>query len=190
MHNWLVRWTDLGFRDVPEAATPVSTAPPASRKGLHGVGLAVVGGSALASWLERSFPALSGAAGGRAAAVLGEGAIVILVFVLVIVALAQLLHWLSRRRTPLYWQIAGWVLMVAGILLRRLTVEGLAGITPASMGLSVVIGFVVMPLVMRRVTGRYPRPDLRHVATPVSVGFFLDVAQVLTLGSAPTLPTV
>ncbi|MGE0447725.1 MAG: hypothetical protein AB7P99_21050 [Vicinamibacterales bacterium] len=188
MRDWLVRWTDLGFREAPQETTVVPAAQATRQKAVNGIGLAVIGGSALTSWLERSFPALSSVGGGRAAALLGEGAVVILVFALVVIGLAQLVHWLSKRPTPLYWQVAGWVLMVAGILLRRLTVEGLSGITPASMGLSVVMGFVVMPLVMRRVTGRYPRPDLRHVAAPVSVGFFLDVAQVLTLGSVPMLP--
>ncbi len=115
---------------------------------------------------------------------------ILAVLALVLAILASFLHLLRMNSNPLYWQIACWFFIAVGILVRPLVVSG-ADVMQATISGTLIAGFislVVFPGLMRFLNKLKPEPGLSHIAAPLSLGFFLDVVQLLTMSYLPGIP--
>jgi len=105
-------------------------------------------------------------------------------------ALSALVGLLRRLKNPLYWQLACWMLVVVGIAVRPVVVSASGLPTPGQLLVSVAVGLAVLPGLMRWLNRVSPRPGLQHVAVPFSLGFFLDLTQVLAASFNVKLPWI
>lgn len=108
--------------------------------------------------------------------------------VLVLGAMATLLHFLRRQRNRLYWELACWVLVVIGIIVRQMVANGSPKMLLGAFAVSAVVGLAIQPGLMRWLNKITKEPGLQHVAVPFSLGFFVDLAQVLTSHYVVHLP--
>ncbi len=196
---------DLGFGRAaePAAAEPAVDAVREERltvettrpsPALHGIG--AVGLASAASWFSRAFPSVLGAPksegpGSGAESVwfaVGQAALVLLGGAVLLGALASLVHFLRGRRNPLYWELACWILVVLGIVVRPLVASQSVSLGLGALFTSAAIGVAVLPSLMRWLNRVSRRPGLQHVAVPFSLGFFIDLTQVLTSRYVVRLP--
>jgi len=118
--------------------------------------------------------------------------VAIAVFALLVGVMSSLVYYLRQKDNKLYWQIACWLLMVVGILIRPIVEAALAGHEPIQTTLkgAVVAGVValgVFPGMMGILNKLNPEPGLTHVALPFSLGLFMDVAKVMAATYVPSL---
>lgn len=104
--------------------------------------------------------------------------------------LSALVGLLRKLRNPLYWQLACWMLVVVGIAVRPVVVAASGLPTPGQLLVSVALGLAVLPGLMRWLNRVSPRPGLQHVAVPFSLGFFVDLGQVLATSLHVKLPWI
>lgn len=104
--------------------------------------------------------------------------------------LSALVGLLRRLKNPLYWQLACWVLVVVGIAVRPVVVSASGLPTPGQLLVSIAVGLAVLPGLMRWLNRVSPKPGLQHVAVPFSLGFFLDLTQVLAASFDVKLPWI
>ncbi|HSR52933.1 MAG TPA: hypothetical protein VLV83_19090 [Acidobacteriota bacterium] len=115
---------------------------------------------------------------------------------LILLFLSMIVYLLRRKENLLYWEVACWVLVGLGIASRQsISISPAlafdpAKITPSLLLVSALIGLAVFPALQRWLNRVKPIPGLAHVATPFSLGFFLDLAQVLANSYALSLPWV
>ncbi|MCL4809262.1 MAG: hypothetical protein KJ062_15970 [Thermoanaerobaculia bacterium] len=105
-------------------------------------------------------------------------------------ALSALVGLLRRLKNPLYWQLACWMLVVVGIAVRPVVVSASGLPTPGQLLVSIAVGLAVLPGLMRWLNRVSPKPGLQHVAVPFSLGFFLDLTQVLAASFDVKLPWI
>jgi uncharacterized membrane protein YhaH (DUF805 family) len=105
-------------------------------------------------------------------------------------SLSVFIRFLRRRRNPLYWQLACWVLVVVGIVVRQLVAAQLGVPSLSQVLVSIAVGVAVLPALMRWLNRVSPKPGVQHAAVPFSLGFFLDLAQVLTSSYVVKLPWI
>lgn len=106
-----------------------------------------------------------------------------------LVLAATLLYFLRRLENPTYWESACWILVVFGIFARQLTSAGdHFAFSIGALAVSAVVGLAILPGTMRWLNRIPRRPGLAHVAVPFSLGFFVDLAQVLTTKYVVQLP--
>lgn len=104
--------------------------------------------------------------------------------------LATVVHYLRGFRNKLYWELACWTLVVIGIAVRQLVASNSAELSVGTLAVAAVVGVAVLPGLMRWLNRISREPGLAHVAVPFSLGFFLDLAQVLTSQYVVPLPWV
>ena len=105
-------------------------------------------------------------------------------------ALSALVALMRKLKNPLYWQLACWMLVVAGIAVRPVVVASSGLPTPGQLLVSIAVGLAVLPGLMRWLNRVSSKPGLEHVAVPFSLGFFLDVSQVIATSFGVKLPWV
>jgi hypothetical protein len=107
---------------------------------------------------------------------------------IVLGVLSTLVLVLRKLKNQLYWQVACWLLVVTGILVRPFVISSapisanLPGVFAAG-----VVGLVTLPGLMRWLNRINQTPGLSHVAVPLSLGFFLDIGQLATLHFLPAI---
>lgn len=101
---------------------------------------------------------------------------------------------LGKRRPPrsqsLQWEFSCWLLMTAGIFLRKAMVVADLGWVHANLSFgaflaSAVIALAVFPPFMKWFNHRRPGSGLAHYATAFTFGFFVDLARLTTLAIVP-----
>jgi uncharacterized membrane protein YhaH (DUF805 family) len=105
------------------------------------------------------------------------------------VLLSVLAGRLRAKKNPMYWELACWVLVTLGILLRPLVVRADDSISADARGALIagLAALFVLPVVMRLLNKMTEKPGLSHIATPLGVGFFLNVAQLMATKYVPAL---
>ncbi len=188
----------------PRGVEPAQPAPaPASSvriptPGAKFSGFAAIGLASIASWVSRTFPSILGHPVGEtpdpwpfaASFPVWQFAIVLLGGACVLGVLAWLLHFLRGRRNRLYWHLACWVLVVVGIVIRQMVANGSSAMAVGALLVSAVVGVAILPGLMRWLNKISNQPGLQHVAVPFSLGFFVDLAQVLTSHYIVRLPWI
>lgn len=118
---------------------------------------------------------------------IGISATVILGVVSVVLVLTVFVGFLQSMKNPIYWEVAAWLLVTIGILLRPMVVGAKNGIRADVRGsfIAVLLALFLLPLVMRVMNRLLKRPGLAHVAMPLAFGFFLNVAQLLAATHVP-----
>jgi hypothetical protein len=109
---------------------------------------------------------------------------------LLLVVIASLVHFLRQYANPLYWEIACWTLVVIGIIVRQMAANGTSDMSMGEVAVSAVVGLAILPALMRWLNKISHRPGIQHVAVPFSLGFFVDLAQVLTSHFVVPLPWI
>lgn len=104
---------------------------------------------------------------------------------LLIIVVASLLHFLRQRSSRLFWEVACWALVVIGIMVRQMVADNSPALGMGELIASAVVGLVILPALMRHLNKISSRPGLQHVAVPFSLGFFVDLAQVLAANYVP-----
>ena len=106
-----------------------------------------------------------------------------------LVLAATILYFLRRLQNPTYWESACWILLVLGIFARQLTsARDEFQFSMGALAVSAVVGLAILPGTMRWLNRIPRRPGLAHVAVPFSLGFFVDLGQVLTTKYLVQLP--
>jgi hypothetical protein len=114
---------------------------------------------------------------------------------IVLILLASLMFFLRKRNNPLYWEVACWALVALGIVVRQIlptSVDNPHGttLTPIAVIVSGVVALAIFPGIMRWLNSVPRTPGLAQVAIPFSIGFFVDLAQVLTSKYVVSLPWI
>lgn len=109
---------------------------------------------------------------------------------MLLVVIASLVHFLRQYANPLYWEIACWTLVVIGIIVRQMAANGTSDMSMGELAVSAVVGLAILPALMRWLNKISRQPGLQHVAVPFSLGFFVDLAQVLTSHYVVPLPWI
>lgn len=109
---------------------------------------------------------------------------------LVLGVLATVLHYLRGVRNRLYWDLACWALVVIGIVVRQLVASSSPAFSVGGLMVAAAVAVAVLPGLMRWLNRISTDPGLEHVAVPFSLGFFLDMVQVLASHYAVPLPWV
>jgi hypothetical protein len=193
---------DLGFET--EFQTASAPSPPETLRGKvseepRGVelsGFAAIGLASIASWVSRTFPSILGHRVETpdqplpASFPVWQFAIILLGGACVLGVLAWLLHFLRGRRNRLYWHLACWVLVVVGIVVRQMVANSSSTMALGVLLVSAVVGVAILPGLMRWLNKISKEPGLQHVAVPFSLGFFVDLAQVLASHYIVRLPWI
>jgi pSer/pThr/pTyr-binding forkhead associated (FHA) protein len=97
--------------------------------------------------------------------------------------------YLRAKKNCLYWEVSCWLLVTMGILLRPIVVRADSGVRADAGGVFIagLAALFVLPAVMRLLNRIKETPGLSHVATPLGMGFFLDVAQLMATTYVPGL---
>ncbi|MBL7733596.1 MAG: hypothetical protein JNM88_20670 [Chitinophagaceae bacterium] len=84
-----------------------------------------------------------------------------------------------RKKTK--WVIIVYILLSMGIFSRQITNFPIVDINFSNLRwpvffASLIIGFAILPYIMRRITARRPTPGLEHTLSAFGMGFFIDFA--------------
>ena len=103
------------------------------------------------------------------------------------VLLTLVASYLRAQKNCLYWEVSCWLLVTMGILLRPIVVRADSGLRADARGVFIagLAALFVLPAVMRLLNRIKETPGLSHVATPLGVGFFLNVAQLMATTYVP-----
>jgi hypothetical protein len=79
------------------------------------------------------------------------------------------------------WTIVVYLLVSLGIFCRQITSFPVVDLNPANIKVSIflasmIIGFAILPYVMRRISKNKPNPSLEHTLSAFGIGFFIDLA--------------
>jgi len=87
----------------------------------------------------------------------------------------------SIRQKRMKWTAIVYVLLSLGIFSRQITNFPKVSMNYANLNFSVffaslIIGFAILPYVMRKLTKKAPKPGLEHTLSAFGIGFFIDLA--------------
>jgi hypothetical protein len=85
------------------------------------------------------------------------------------------------------WTAIVYALLVTGIFGRQITNFPKVSMNFHNLNFSVffaslIIGFAILPYVIRKITASNPKPALEHTLTAFGIGFFIDFASSALLG--------